>query len=325
MALRRQLAAQDAVLEPILNLIPTTATDEQIYFYIWTLEDSIANRVPVPAYFNPKCVDVLRNWITEKDPRDFAAIPKLRPLTYKTIHFQDLFKFASNRKNIFTRDAITKIEGMLDCSIPNILCYFLDKLKSYPVYQQYAIAISYFLHIDGSFRNTNTFLNFICDGPSPPGGRANWNAWKATPCIAASLSPTDTEAHPKDPVPVHEIKNRAHWNARKTTPQLVASLFPTLKAAPPTVREIEAPKSQQPILPPPPLRKRRNRPPSTVGVRVRKGTVTPSLRVRSNPDIYEQVSTSVPMIPPKSEIEDTINFSILQLKFTKNESGENNS
>ncbi len=34
MALRRQLAAQDAVLEPILNLIPTTATDEQIYFYI---------------------------------------------------------------------------------------------------------------------------------------------------------------------------------------------------------------------------------------------------------------------------------------------------
>ncbi len=176
MALRRQLA-QDACLKPVLDLIPAKAKDEQIYFYIWTQEESISNRVSVPAHFNLKCVKILKSWIVS----DNAL--RLRPLAYKPTHFQDLFKFASNRNQIFTQEAIKKINDLLDISIPNILHSFLVKVKTYPIYQQYALAVVYFLHIERAY-NKRMFLNFIYDGPTPPATnesiRARWTSWDNT-------------------------------------------------------------------------------------------------------------------------------------------------
>ena len=190
MALRRQLAARDAYLKPVLDLIPANATDEQVYFYIWTQEESISNRIPVPASFNLKCVKILKSWIVP----DNAL--RLRPLTYTPVHFQDLFKFASNRNQIFAPEAIKKVNDLLDISTPNILFCFLDEIKTYPIYQQYALAVVYFLHIEHAF-NKRVFLSFICDGPTPPATnesiRACWANWSSAAAAQVSI-PAPTSA-----------------------------------------------------------------------------------------------------------------------------------
>jgi hypothetical protein len=118
-------------------------------------------------------------------------------LAYRPIHFQDLFKFAINRAQIFTPEAIKKINDLLDISIPNILYNFLEKIKTYPIYQQYALAVVFFLHIEHSYYDKQVFLNFICDGPTPPvtneSIRACWSRWGNTAGRVTNVS------HPNNP------------------------------------------------------------------------------------------------------------------------------
>ncbi len=212
MALRKQLAAQDELV-PVLDLIPDTATDEQIYFYIWLQKESIASQVPIPANFNQKCIRILQNWLAdEEESRDFKSILKLRPLAYKPVHFQELFKFAVNRANIFTPETIKKIEIMLDFTTPSILRYLLNELQTYPVYQQYALVVTYFLRIEGSFWNRKVFLNFISNGPAPPAAenetiRTRWGNWESSASrIAMPSLPTSITAPVKGPPGLHTTR-----------------------------------------------------------------------------------------------------------------------
>ena len=160
MSLRKQLLDNDPELASVLNAIPDNATDEQIYFYIWAQGEEMYDRVPIPNKLDTQCVEILRKWIISDNEYDFKSLLTLRPLAYDSGHFQDLFKLGTNRKQIFTNDNIEMIETLFGKKVPNILYYFLQTVRNYPIYQQYALAVIFFLHIDHAYNNDQLFLKF---------------------------------------------------------------------------------------------------------------------------------------------------------------------
>ena len=181
-------------LSLLLELVPDSATAEQIYFYIWSQEKVIADLLKAPEGYNLNIIKLVRDWIVQDidNPIDYDELIKLRPLAFTKDHFRNLFRYGTNREVILSVEARGIIQNVLDIDIPENFNQFMSAVYRYPLYLQYALAITYFLYVKNSFFSDYTFLNFVYDGPDPPkvtdSVKGRWAKWETTrPWILGSL------------------------------------------------------------------------------------------------------------------------------------------
>ena len=82
----------DPILHKLLYTLPTTVSDEQLYFFIWIQEDIICSIVDIPYYYNKKPAMFLIDWLKQEykyiNVTNLSDLLLLRPLSYNSFHFK---------------------------------------------------------------------------------------------------------------------------------------------------------------------------------------------------------------------------------------------